>query len=327
MTGDSQTITQAYYKPLLAKNGFELKAEDALGTLWAIDPAIGSGTYWIYGQKNLYDIKIHDFTFHEDRVVEVATPPCLSVTYYESISGEERFPYRRLRPNCVKSFIGGNRPFKATMHGKVPIQSVGIEILPAYYESYLKAHYPDVYANPYEAFETIDETDDFPEMVHLLMQIKHYNGDGIAAKLFYDAKVAEAVALIVARQQNRDAAVRAPLSEVDKRLLQSVTAYIDAHYAECLRLEHLSQIACMGATKLKRSFKLLHGCTVTAYIQSRRMAQAAHLLSATELSIAQVAHAVGYKSASRFAELFRKATGLLPTAYRRFARGDGSFVP
>lgn len=57
MTGDSQNITQAYYKPLLAKSGFELKTEDALGTLWAIDPAIGSGTYWIYGQKNFYDIK------------------------------------------------------------------------------------------------------------------------------------------------------------------------------------------------------------------------------------------------------------------------------
>ena len=35
------------------------------------------------------------------------------------------------------------------------------------------------------------------------------------------------------------------------------------------------------------------------------------------LSIEQVAHAVGYTCASRFSELFRRETGLLPSEYRR----------
>ncbi|MGO5052731.1 hypothetical protein ACTQ6A_09460 [Lachnospiraceae bacterium LCP25S3_G4] len=34
-------------------------------------------------------------------------PECLSVTYYTSISGEELRPYRQLRSNVVKSFLGG----------------------------------------------------------------------------------------------------------------------------------------------------------------------------------------------------------------------------
>ncbi|MFQ9349669.1 MAG: helix-turn-helix domain-containing protein [Eggerthella lenta] len=36
-----------------------------------------------------------------------------------------------------------------------------------------------------------------------------------------------------------------------------------------------------------------------------------------DLSIEQVAHAVGYTCASRFSELFRRETGLLPSEYRR----------
>ena len=45
----------------------------------------------------------------------------------------------------------------------------------------------------------------------------------------------------------------------------------------------------------------------------------AHALRAElpDLSIEQVAHAVGYTCASRFSELFRRETGLLPSEYRR----------
>ncbi|WP_278580612.1 helix-turn-helix transcriptional regulator, partial [Eubacterium callanderi] len=59
---------------------------------------------------------------------------------------------------------------------------------------------------------------------------------------------------------------------------------------------------------------------ITEYIQQRRMSQAETLLAKTDLSIGQVAQSVGYTSASRFAELFRKSTGLLPLEYRKVAQ-------
>ena len=65
---------------------------------------------------------------------------------------------------------------------------------------------------------------------------------------------------------------------------------------------------------------MLYGCTITEYLQHRRMSQAEYLLTDTTLSIGQVAQAVGYASASRFAELFRKSTGLLPSTYRKMAQ-------
>lgn len=73
----------------------------------------------------------------------------------------------------------------------------------------------------------------------------------------------------------------------------------------------------MGTTKLKTSFKQLQGCTITEYIQQRRMSQAEHLLIDTDFTIGQIAEMIGYSTSSRFAELFRKSTGLLPIEYRK----------
>lgn len=189
------------YQPLLEKNGFrqiEMPEQyNPAGICFQLSPEIGSGFYWIYARKDLFDIKIHDFYFHEDSFMEFDLPECLSITKYDSISGEELSPYRRLSAECIKTFIGGYEPYKVLIHKKIPVRSIGVEIMPAYYNDYLQKQYPGEYTNPLSDFSRIDQTTDFPEMEMLLHQIKAYRGDGISAGLFYEGKVAEAVSLVV----------------------------------------------------------------------------------------------------------------------------------
>ena len=125
---------------------------------------------------------------------------------------------------------------------------------------------------------------------------------------------------MVERQKRGQQKPTSQLPRQDQLQIQTVAAYLSDHYAADIPLESLAQIACMGTTKLKASFKMLYGCTITEYLQHRRMSQAEYLLTDTTLSIGQVAQAVGYASASRFAELFRKSTGLLPSTYRKMAQ-------
>lgn len=306
---------------MLERNGF-IRIEDHehfnnVGVCWQLSPKFGEGHYWIYAQKDLFNIKIHDFFFNEDSIREFNMPECLSITQYESISGEELSPYRKLSAGCIKTFIGGSAPYKVLIHKKIPIRSIGIEIEPAYYEGYLKKQYPGMYTNPMSAFRQIDQTMDFPEMAHLLHQIKNYRGGGIAASLFYEGKIAETVSLVVDAQQNNKKMERKHLSKEDAAHLNDVTAYLNDHYAFDTPLKQLSMIACMGTTKLKATFKQLHNCTITEYVQQRRMSQAEHLLVKTDFTIGQIAQTVGYSSASRFSELFRKSTGILPIEYRK----------
>lgn len=313
-------IIEEVYGPVLSQNGFIPDTDNrrycSMGHCWKMDGSHGKGSYWIYSQKDLFDIKIHDFFFHEDSFLEFDFPKCLSITHYESVSGEEFSPYRRLKAGCIKTFIGGQDPYKVLIHKKIPIRSIGIEIMPTYYEDYLKRQYPGEYTNPQDAFRILDQTENFPEMVNLLHSVMNYRGEGIAAKLYYEGKVAQAVALVVEHQKKHLVCAK-HLAESDIQQIENVTAYINDHYALSLPLERLAKIACMGTTKLKSSFRQFHGCTVTEYIHQRRMSQAEHLLLFTDLSIGQVAQTVGYQSASRFAELFRKSTGLLPGDYRK----------
>ena len=310
------------YQPLFQKHHFiqvqNVEQFNSAGVCWKLSPEIGEGYYWIYAQKDLYDIKIHDFFFYEDSFMEFDLPACLSITQYESISGEELAPYRRLTAGCIKTFVGGYEPYKILIHKKIPIRSIGIEIMPAYYEDYMGKQYPTDYANPLSAFRRIDQVTDFSEMAKLLHDVRNYHGEGIAANLFYEGKIAEAVSLVLEAQQKHTKEKH--LSGQDIAALENVTAYLNDHYAFDIPLERLAKIACMGTTKLKTVFKQFHDCTITEYIQQRRMGQAEHMLTNTDLTIGQIAQAVGYSTSSRFAELFRKSTGILPGEYRKMAQ-------
>ena len=152
-----------------------------------------------------------------------------------------------------------------------------------------------------------------------MRQVWDYKGDGIPAKLFYEAKVAEAVSLVYERgkKSKNDPCVRISRQDIDA--LNNVTSYINDHFNSDLPLDMLARIACMGTTKLKNSFKHIYSCTISEYIRQRRMSHAEMLLMSTDLAIEQVALAVGYSNAGRFAANFKNNTGLFPSEYRKMA--------
>jgi hypothetical protein len=312
-----------FYREWLTTNGFvEIKPSpnfSPAGKLYLAPKGVACGYYWVYGEKNLFDIKIHDFYFFKDSFISLNTPECLSITYYNSVSGEELNPYRRLIAGCVKTFHGGHEAYTAIMHKNIPIRSVGIEVFPAYYEKYLRESYPDDYLPPHDAFSRVGQTLDFPEMSHLLRRVWNYKGEGIPAKLFYEAKVAEAVSLVYEHGKSNKNDPCAKISKQDMDALNSVASYINDHFNAELPLATLARIACMGTTKLKTSFKHIYHCTISEYIQQRRMSHAEMLLTSTDLTIDHVALAVGYSNAGRFAANFKNNTGLFPAEYRKMA--------
>ena len=103
-------------------------------------------------------------------------------------------------------------------------------------------------------------------------------------------------------------------------MLDTLASYIGDHYADDLTIEGLSKISCMGTTKLKKAFKIYFECTINEYIQNIRLDHAEHLLAYTDLSVGDIAKAVGYSAAGHFASLFCKHTGVLPLEYRKSTR-------
>ncbi|WDV46493.1 AraC family transcriptional regulator [Clostridiaceae bacterium M8S5] len=316
-------IQREMYESCMFENGFfknddnhELSDE---WTCYSLLPEFGEGNYWVYFCEDLFSISIMDFCYYEDLILELNQPDYISICYYESVSGEELYPYKRLSSSYIKSNIGKGK-YKALYHKNIPIRCIGILIMPKYYEDYLKSKYPNEYENPLNAFASVNGSTNFPELVFLLNQIKNYKLNGIAAKLYYESKVAETISIIVQKTKKiKPIYTSKSISNEDMESLRSVTSYIDDHFGYNIHLDHLAKIACMGKTKLKYTFKKAHKCTVHEYILNKRMSQAEHLLTNTNLSISQIAQVVGYKKASNFSEIFRKNTGILPSKYRNLS--------
>lgn len=104
-------ILTDYYRPLLERNNFHPvscpEKFSPAGQCWKIAPAVGEGFYWVYAKQDLFDIKIHDFYFNDDCCLDMAIPECISIQRYDSISGEELNPYRRLSAGDIQIIVGG----------------------------------------------------------------------------------------------------------------------------------------------------------------------------------------------------------------------------
>lgn len=291
---------------------------NSIGRSFSIRPELGTGYCWVYFLNDSVSISIIDQTFHEDCLSEINQPEHLTLGYYESVSGEVLTPYRRMFPNTFHAHVGRRGTYRFLHHAGIPVRGISITMMPQYYESYLKKKYEMDYRNPLHAFSAIDGAADLQRLAAVFLQIKEYRGEGIAAKMFYEGKLEEALSLIFEYAENADhvAFVR-PLPREDLDALLSVSSYIDEHYSADIPLDFLTKIACMSKSKLMNIFKETYHCSIYMYQQNRRMAHAEHLLKNSSIPIAEISALVGYKNQGSFSEAYKKVTGITPTDFRR----------
>ena len=71
---------------------------------------------------------------------------------------------------------------------------------------------------------------------------------------------------------------------------------------------------------LARGFRKAYGCSVGAYLRRLRLARAAERLAESEYTLAEIALEAGFADQSHFSNLFRRETGVSPSAFRRSVR-------
>lgn len=97
--------------------------------------------------------------------------------------------------------------------------------------------------------------------------------------------------------------------EIHDQLLQ--------HMEQRVTIETLSKQYLINPTTLKSAFKAVYGTSLAAHIKQHRMELAAKLLRETDMSIAEIAQAVGYDSQSKFTTAFKSLYQTLPREYRK----------
>lgn len=97
--------------------------------------------------------------------------------------------------------------------------------------------------------------------------------------------------------------------EIHTQLLQ--------HMDQRVTIEELSKQYLINQTTLKSAFKAVYGTSLASHIKEHRMEHAAKMLRETDMSIAEIAQAVGYDSQSKFTTAFKSSFQVLPREYRK----------
>jgi len=99
-----------------------------------------------------------------------------------------------------------------------------------------------------------------------------------------------------------------------------IQEWLQGHYQQPIQIEALAGKFKISVRSLNRRFKAATRMTPLQYLQETRIDQAKQLLKQSNLTIAEIAFAVGYQDTSHFGSLFRKHTGITPMDYRSLVR-------
>jgi AraC-like DNA-binding protein len=110
--------------------------------------------------------------------------------------------------------------------------------------------------------------------------------------------------------------------------LRRARDHADRHYTEPLDLETLAAVAGMSKYHFQRVFTAAYGVSPAAHVSQRRIERAQDLLRATNLTVTEVCHAVGFSSLGSFSSRFREVVGETPSAFqRRYAEQGAPHIP
>lgn len=108
-------------------------------------------------------------------------------------------------------------------------------------------------------------------------------------------------------------------------LVHRVRKYLADNFASDWDLTELAALFYVNSSYLSHVFKKKTGKTISAYIEDLRIQNACTLLLTTDISISDIAAAVGYSDPNYFTKRFRKKIRQSPIAYRKTA--DMSIPP
>ena len=105
---------------------------------------------------------------------------------------------------------------------------------------------------------------------------------------------------------------RARTAELDRAV-----SYTLAHLGEVLNFSDVARAAITSERTLSRRFTEEFSMSWSEFVQRARVVKATERLAMSRDQVVQIAHEMGFSSASLFAQAFRQVMGETPTQYRR----------
>jgi len=171
---------------------------------------------------------------------------------------------------------------------------------------------------PHLARPVVVETDD--EITDAVRGIfASYETRDFARAHVLRARVALLAGLVARAIAATGPAAAAPGSPLQRRF----EALVEAHYTEHLAVADYARRLAVTPTHLSRVMRAATGRPASATITDRLIREARRNLAYSNLSISEIAYALGYHDPAHFSRVFSRATGLSPRAFRQKIEAAG----
>lgn len=137
---------------------------------------------------------------------------------------------------------------------------------------------------------------------------------GVGSRLYVDSLTA-ALMIHLLRHYSNQKSIDQNHSGLSRKQLQQVTAYIHQHISQNISLAELAAIVQISPSYFSSLFKQSTGLAPHQYVIQCRIDRAKQLLQQGNLSIAEVAHNLGFTHQSHLSRHFKRLVGVTPKAF------------
>ena len=148
----------------------------------------------------------------------------------------------------------------------------------------------------------------------------------LAARLYREFRETDEVSSLVIEGLALEVSSYVARTRKDQRFkdppiwLQHARDLINEEFSNKLSLDQIANSAGVHPLHLVRVFHKFEGCTIGEYIRKVRVEFAAHQLSNSDISLAELALACGFCDQAHFSKTFKLFTGMTPSQYRSVFR-------
>ena len=277
----------------------------------------GKGYTALYQLDSYANICIAEHSYARDFEYSVPTEDSISIQQYDSIDSDRRYPQGNVLTGMQYiDYASGDRTYRYVIKKDVPAKVIGIQLLPDYYEAYLKKEFGIKGIDLKKDLQMFPHGVVIPEIAAIFSRIRSFNGSELSTRLFFKSKIDELTAIIIQKAEEFRLPENRKIIASDRRTVTRITEYVNTHLSKNFLLSELAAEAYMSVSKFKYVFKAVTGQTFSDYIRQKKIEKACELLTHSNLYVAEVAYRLGYKNAGSFSVQFKKYAGVLPSDYR-----------
>ncbi len=183
-------------------------------------------------------------------------------------------------------------------------------VIPPHVETYYEASDKDPWSYVWIGFETdfdltLEDKITCPEAARVFEEMKRCEDFKAGRNLFLVSKIWELFAILENREQE------------DKNYVKKAKSIIHSEYMMGVGVEDIAKRLNIDRSYFSAVFKKAEGISPAKYLMRYRMTMAESLFKNGQMSVATVAHSVGYVDVFNFSKAFKKYFGTSPLEYKK----------